>query len=150
MWNKLKDIYRGHENVRRAKVESLRGKFDQMRMREDENIAKYVKRIKASVSGIKACGGDIQETTIVSKVLRTLLPIYAIRVSIIQEMRCDPNNKLTFDVLVGRLTTFELDKYDNYVPVSKNIESAFETKFILKENNKKSKSNQSRSEEETK
>ena len=27
MWNKLKDIYGGYENVRRAKVESLRGKF---------------------------------------------------------------------------------------------------------------------------
>ena len=34
MWNKLKDIYGGDENVRRDKVESLRGKFDQMRMRE--------------------------------------------------------------------------------------------------------------------
>ena len=28
MWNKLKDIYGGDDNVRRAKVESLRGKFD--------------------------------------------------------------------------------------------------------------------------
>ena len=50
MWTKLKDIYGGDENVRRAKVESLRGQFDQMKMREDENIAKYVERIKASVS----------------------------------------------------------------------------------------------------
>ena len=35
MWNKLKDIYGGDENVRRAKVEILRGQFDQIRMRED-------------------------------------------------------------------------------------------------------------------
>ena len=28
-------------------------------MREDENIAKYVERIKASLSAIKAYGGDI-------------------------------------------------------------------------------------------
>ena len=39
MWNKLKEIYGGDENVRRAKVESLRGKFDKTRMREDENVA---------------------------------------------------------------------------------------------------------------
>jgi hypothetical protein len=83
MWNKLKDIYGGDDNVRRAKAESLRGKFDQMRMREDENIAKYVERVKASVSAIKAFGGDIKEETIISKVLRTLLLIYAIRVSTI-------------------------------------------------------------------
>ena len=50
-------------------------------MREDENVAKYVERIKASLRAIKASGGDIQEETIVNKVLKTLLPIYAIRVS---------------------------------------------------------------------
>ena len=56
MWKKIKEIYWGDDNVRRAKVESLRGQFDQMKMREDENIAKYVERIKASVSAIKASG----------------------------------------------------------------------------------------------
>ena len=66
MWNKLKDIYGGNDNVRRSKAESLRGQFDQIGMREDENIAKYVERIKASVSAIKASGGDIKDETIVS------------------------------------------------------------------------------------
>ena len=28
MWNRLKDIYGGDDNVRRAKLENLRGKFD--------------------------------------------------------------------------------------------------------------------------
>ena len=60
MWNKVKDLYDGDDNVRRAKAESLRGQFDQMRMREDENIAKYVERIKASVSEIRASRGKIE------------------------------------------------------------------------------------------
>ena len=88
MWNKLKEIYGGDENVRRAKAESLRGQFDQMRMREDENISKYVERVKASVSAIRSSGGDIKDETVISKVFRTLLPFYAIRVSAIQERRC--------------------------------------------------------------
>ena len=46
MWNKLKDIYGGDDNVRGANVESLRGQLDQMRMREDENIVKYVEKSK--------------------------------------------------------------------------------------------------------
>ena len=78
MWNKLKGIYGGDENVRRAKEKSLRGKFDQMRMREDENVAKYVERVKASVGAIRASRGEIKEEIIVSKILRTFLPIYAI------------------------------------------------------------------------
>jgi hypothetical protein len=94
MWNKLKDIYGGDDNVKRAKAESLRGQFDQLRMREDENIAKYVERVKAVVSAIKASGGDITEETVIRKVLRTLLPIYAIRVSAIQERRCEANHKI--------------------------------------------------------
>ena len=53
MWIKLKDIYGRDENVRRDKVESLIGQFDQMKMREDENNTKYVERIKDSVSAIK-------------------------------------------------------------------------------------------------
>ena len=62
-----------------------------MKMREDENIAKYVERIKASVSEIRASGGEIKEETVISKVLRTLLLVYAIRVSAIQERRCEEN-----------------------------------------------------------
>jgi len=33
MWIKLEEIYVGDENVRRAKEKTLRGQFDQMRMR---------------------------------------------------------------------------------------------------------------------
>ena len=80
-------------------------------MREDENVAKYVERIKANVSATRASREDIKEETIVSKILRTLLPIYEIRVSTIQEKRCDSNKKLGLDSLVGRLTTFELDNF---------------------------------------
>ena len=46
MWDALTTIYGGDTNVLRAKVESLRGKFDDMRMEEVENIAQYVTRIK--------------------------------------------------------------------------------------------------------
>ena len=38
MWNKFQKIYGGDENVRRAKAESSRGQFDQMKMIEDEKI----------------------------------------------------------------------------------------------------------------
>ena len=64
-WNMLEKIYGGDENVRRAKVAILRYQFNQMRMREDENIIKYTERIKASVSAIRASGGEIEEETVV-------------------------------------------------------------------------------------
>ena len=45
MWQALHTIYGGDKNVQRAKSESLRGKFDDMRMEEGENISQYVARI---------------------------------------------------------------------------------------------------------
>ena len=81
MWDALHTIYGGERNVQRAKLESLRGKFDDMRMEEGENIAQYVARIKEVVSAIKGATGHIDDDTILRKVLRTLLPIYAIRIS---------------------------------------------------------------------
>ena len=87
-----------------------------MKMREDENIAKYVERIKANVSAIKASGREIKEEIVITKVLKTLLLVYAIRVSTIQERRCEENHKINMDAIVGRITIFELDNFDNYVP----------------------------------
>ena len=43
MWNKIKEIYGGDDNVKRAKAESLRGQFDQMKMREDEILLNMLK-----------------------------------------------------------------------------------------------------------
>ena len=90
MWEALKNIYRGYQKVQREKKESLRGKFDDMRMEEGENIAQYASRIKEVVSAIRSATGVLDDETIIRKVLRTLLLIYAIRVSVIQELRCIP------------------------------------------------------------
>ena len=59
-----------------------------------------------------------------------MLPIYAIRVSTIQELRCIARNDLTLEGLVGRVTAFELSNFDNYKP--ENIESAFKAKVSSK------------------
>ena len=83
MWDALSTIYEGHKNVQRVKVESHRGKFDDMRMEEGENVAQYVSRIKEVVSAIRSVVGHLDDDTILRKFLITLLSIYAIRVSTI-------------------------------------------------------------------
>ena len=104
MWKALSDIYGGDQNVQRAKRESLRGKFDDMRMEEHQNAAQYGARVKEVVSAIRCLGGTLDEDTVNSKYLRTFLAIYAIRVSAIQELRCVPGNNLSLEGIIGRLT----------------------------------------------
>ena len=65
MWASLKTIYGGDKNVQRAKSESLRGKFDEMRMEEGETITQYVARIKEVVSAIKGATGKIDDDTMI-------------------------------------------------------------------------------------
>lgn len=117
-------------------------------MREDENIAKYSARKKSSVSAIKATKEIIDGVIVVRKVLITLLPTYAIRVSTIQQIRCDPKNDITLDALVGRLTSFQLDNFDNYPSSSRNIESTFKDKLTLGRKGENSKGKQNDSEED--
>ena len=83
MWDALSTIYGGDKNFQREKSESLRGKFDDMKMEEGENVAQYGSRMKEVVCAIRSLGGQLEEDTINRKYLRTLLPIYAIRVSAI-------------------------------------------------------------------
>ena len=65
----------------------------------------------------------------IKKLLRTLLPINAIRVFVIQELRCTPGNNLTLQGVIGRLTNFEMSNFDNLFPT--NIESTFKSQLVL-------------------
>ena len=57
MWETLSNIYGGDDNVKRAKREILRGKFDDMKMEEGENVSQYGVRMKEVVSSIRSLGG---------------------------------------------------------------------------------------------
>lgn len=63
-------------------------------------------------------------------------------------MRCNLTHDLTLDTLVGRLSIFELDNFDNYAPSSNNLQSAFKEKLTLDRKGGNSKGKQDDSEEE--
>ena len=90
---------------------------------------------------MKGSGGVIDEDIVVRKILRTLLPIYAIRIFAIHEMRLAPNNTLTLDNLIGKLTTFELRNIDNSVVPS--IESSFMTSLKIGKSSRNNKNDDS-------
>jgi hypothetical protein len=41
IWDKLQNIYEGDSKVKAAKLETYRGQFKQLKMKEDANIASY-------------------------------------------------------------------------------------------------------------
>lgn len=86
-----------------------------MWMAEGEKIQQYGQRIKEIVREIKSVGGTVEDTIVVSKVLRTLLPVYAIRVAAIHKLKFIDKKKVTLDSIIGKLTAFELNSFDGSV-----------------------------------
>lgn len=80
----------------------------------------YGQRIKEIVGEIKNVGGKVEDATVISKVMRTLLPVYAIQVATIQELKSIDKTKVTLDSIIGKLTGFELNSYDGSVQKSKS------------------------------
>ena len=112
-----------------------------MRMQEGEHIVQYCSRIK-DVDAIRGDIVKIDDDIVLRIFLRTLLLIYAIRVSTTQELSCVPGNDLTLEGLVDRLTIFEQPNFDSYKP--KHIESTLKANLSLKEPDEKEKKNKKR------
>lgn len=125
VWDTLENIYGGDEHVKQAKEESLRGKFEDMQMVEGETIPQYRIRIKIVVRDIKSAGGKMEDSTVVSKVLRSLLLVYAIRVAAIQELRSIDKTKVSLDSIIAQLTAYELNSFDGRVQKTESTFRAF-------------------------
>jgi hypothetical protein len=52
IWDKLRNIYEGDTKVKEAKLQTYRGQFEQLKMKEDENIAAYFFRVDEAVNAI--------------------------------------------------------------------------------------------------
>ena len=45
IWDKLQNIYEGDSKVKETKIQTYRSQFEQLKMKEDENIAAYFLRV---------------------------------------------------------------------------------------------------------
>jgi hypothetical protein len=72
IWDKLRNIYDRDSKVKAAKLQTYRGQFKQLKMKEDENISTYFLLVDEIVNAILGLGEEIEESVIVQNVLRSL------------------------------------------------------------------------------
>jgi hypothetical protein len=106
IWDKLRNIYEGDTKVKEEKLQNYRGRFEQLKMKEDENIVAYFLRVDKTVNAIMGLGEEIEESVIFQKVLRSLLMRFNPNISTLEE-RLDLNS-ISMDELHGIFTAYEM------------------------------------------
>jgi hypothetical protein len=106
IWDKLQNIYEGDSKVKAAKLQTYRGQFEQLKMKEDENIATYFLRVDEIVNSIIGLREEIKESVIVQKVLRSLPMRFDPTISTPKER--EDLDSISMDELHGIFTTYEM------------------------------------------
>eukprot|EP00253_Pinus_taeda_P004759 PITA_04759 len=106
IWDKIVLSYEGDDQVKRAKLQTLRIQYENIRMYNDESVANYFLRVDEIVNYMKNLGEEVKEAVVVEKVLRSLSPRFESKVSAIEEKENPQNLKMS--QLHGILTAYEM------------------------------------------
>ena len=60
-----KCIYEGTSKVKESKLQTYKGQFENLKMKEEENIAEYILRVNEIVNAIRGIGGEIKEKEVI-------------------------------------------------------------------------------------
>ena len=58
---KTKCVYEGSPKVKESKIQTYKGQFEILKMKEEENIAEYILRVGEIFNAIRGLGGEIKE-----------------------------------------------------------------------------------------
>eukprot|EP00253_Pinus_taeda_P021883 PITA_21883 len=108
VWDKLVSLYDGDSKVEKAKLQTHRRQFQSLKMDDEEDIASNFLRVAEVVNSLKGLGENIEESTVVQKVLRSLPDIFDSKVSAIKEMK--ELDTLKMDQFHGILINYEMRK----------------------------------------
>ncbi|CAM8999859.1 unnamed protein product [Rhodiola kirilowii] len=106
-WDILQTAYEGTDKVRNSRMQIVTTKFEEMKMKESETISEYNTRVLELSNEATALGKPIDEERMAIKVLRSLPPRFAMKVTTIEEMH--DISKLKLDELMGSLRTYEIN-----------------------------------------
>jgi hypothetical protein len=104
IWDKLQNIYEGDAKVKGAKLEIFRATFEQLKMKEDEDIAAYLLRFDEVVNINKGLGVEVDDSVVVQKVLRSIPMRFDSKISTLEEI--SDLGTLGMDELHGIFTTY--------------------------------------------
>jgi hypothetical protein len=101
----LEVVYEGDIKFREAKLQTYRTQFENMKMKEEENIVEYFYRLDEVVNSTREVGEELTDKPIVKKILRSSPMRYDANIYTIED-RHDLDT-LTVDQLHGIFIAYE-------------------------------------------
>jgi hypothetical protein len=80
----LEVVCEGDIKFKEAKLQTYRTQFENLNMKEEENIVEYFHRVDAVVNSIRSAGEELTDKTIVKNILRSLPMRYDAKISTIK------------------------------------------------------------------
>ena len=105
IWDSMKKKYQGNVKAKRVQLQGLRTEFETLRMKSGEAVADFFSRTMAIASKKRIHGEQMQDVTIVEKILRSMTPKFNFVVCFIEETK--DIDELSIDELQSSLLNHE-------------------------------------------
>ncbi|KAG6509698.1 hypothetical protein ZIOFF_027698 [Zingiber officinale] len=138
-WEVLKKEFKGSQKVISIKLQNLWRDFDNIAMKDAENIKDYFSRIMEILNQLKSCGEVVPDQKIMEKILRSLPQKFEHVVTVIEEMK--DLAEVSIYELMGSLEAHEKRVSKFTTPV----ELAFQAKLNVSEQKQERSENNRRS-----